>query len=200
MPHVTSRHGPSLEVRVVLSRQAVLLLGAPGPGTGSRNQGRLREHQLGLASQCRVTGLGGSCTVSRFEGCSDDCRIQGGDTLPGSELTTELGVCGVSAGCLEVGVRTRAVSISPPWGSGETMGAHLPLKSISDKTRVGRGQKGASRRPQWAGDGPRVGHGLILAFHPCRPSLVSRPATSSSSDGTVVTNTVLAAAPETNNV
>lgn len=60
------------------------------------------------------------------------------------------------------------------------MGAHLPLKSISGKTRVGRGQKGASRRPQWAGDGPRVGHGLILAFHPCRAALVSRPATTSS--------------------
>lgn len=64
--------------------------------------------------------------LALLRGYSGSCRFVDDDTLPGSELTTELRFCGVSPDCLEVGVRARAVSISPPWGSGETMGAHLP--------------------------------------------------------------------------
>lgn len=157
----STRHQPSLEVQIVASRQVVLFVGAAGSGTGSRNEGSMRSHQLacalldgfekqlGLTSQCRGQGVGRSRTAACSEGSSGSCRTLDDDTLPGSELTTELRFGGASPDCLEVvGVRARAVSISPPWGSCETMGAHLPLKSISDKTRVGRGQKGASRRPQ----------------------------------------------------
>lgn len=60
------------------------------------------------------------------------------------------------------------------------MGAHLPLKSISDKTRVGRGQKGASRRPPvvWrrSAGGPRLNfshpslHGILSQQTVCTPS------------------------------
>lgn len=126
-------------MQAVASRQVVLLLGAAGPETGSRNKGRLREHQLACAlvnglevqgwdgqSVPKTGGCDGSCTVARSGGYSGSGGILDDDTLAGSELTTESRVGVVSPGCLEVGVRARAVSISPPWGSCETMGAHLP--------------------------------------------------------------------------
>lgn len=126
----------------VASRQVVLLLGAASSETIFRNQGRLCEHQLacallleglegrgGLDSQGRRRGSGGldrSCTAARPEGYSGSGRILVVETFPGSELTTELRFRGASPDCLGVELSARAVSISPPLGSGETMGAHFP--------------------------------------------------------------------------
>lgn len=57
-------------MQIVASRQVVFLVGAAGSGTGSRNEGRMREHQLacalldgfekqlGLTSECRGQGVG----------------------------------------------------------------------------------------------------------------------------------------------
>lgn len=137
-PHVTSQ---ARRCRVSRVGRSCCFSAWRAQETGSRNEGRsceapARMRCAGRDSMCQgglpsqVTKTGGLRSKlhcgSLLRGYSGSCRFVDDDTLPGSELATELRFCGVSPDCLEVGVRARAVSISPPWGSGETMGAHLP--------------------------------------------------------------------------